>query len=95
MSNGPAKEQNIDNDLQTCGEHLADPYEISRIRREDYTTHKSKSEYEDVLQVSGLSASQSSRGHQGPAAFLIMGSGLDKVLFLILLFLIYSCEIMK
>ncbi len=56
---------------------ISDPYEISNIRREDYETHKGKSEYEDVMQV--LSRSDTSRGHQGPAAFLIMASGLDEV----------------
>ena len=54
---------------------ISDPFEISTIRREDYETHKGKSEYEDIMQV--LNRSDPSRGHQGPAAFLIMASGLD------------------
>lgn len=80
MSNGPAKESEIDASLQKCGDLIADPFEISNIRREDYKAYKGKNEYEDMLQV-GSPTPARSRGHQGPAAFLIMGSGLDKVCF--------------
>ena len=38
-----------------------------------------KSEYEDILQCNNLPSSGTPRGHQFPAAFLIEGSGLDKV----------------
>lgn len=79
MSNGPARNQRIDENLQNSGELIADPYEISRIRREDYEAHKGKSEYEDIMQCFTKSGAMTGRGHQGPAAFLIMASGLDKV----------------
>lgn len=55
-------------------------FEVSTIRREDYEFHKGKSEYEDILQANNLPSSATPRGHQSPAAFLIMASGLDKVL---------------
>lgn len=77
MSNGPAKQNNIDTALQNCGDLIADPYEISNIRREDYKAYMGKNEYEDQLQI-GSPECPRSRGHQGPGAFLIMGSGLDK-----------------
>lgn len=80
MSNGPAKNEKIDTSLQECGELICDPYEVSNIRREDYKAYKGKNEYEDILQISGNKGG--GRGHQGPAAFLIMGSGLDKVNYL-------------
>lgn len=80
MSNGPARNQEIDQKLQNSGEMIADPYEISRIRREDYETHKGKSEYEDIMQCYSKPSAMTGRGHQGPAAFLIMASGLDKVI---------------
>ncbi len=51
MSNGPAKNLQIDYKLQVAGENIADPYEISNIRKEDYKTHKGKSEYEDLYQA--------------------------------------------
>ena len=56
---------------------IGDPFEISTIRKEDYTNHKGQSEYEDLEQV-GIKSANGARGHQGPAAFLIMASGLDK-----------------
>lgn len=65
--------------LFAAGEVLGDMFEVSRIRREDYEFHKGKSEYEDILQCNNLPSSATPRGHQTPAAFLIMASGLDKV----------------
>lgn len=59
---------------------MGDVFEVSTIRREDYEFHKGKSEYEDILQCNNLPSSATPRGHQTPAAFLIMASGLDKVL---------------
>lgn len=59
---------------------MGDVFEVSSIRREDYDFHKGKSEYEDILQCNNLASSATPRGHQTPAAFLIMASGLDKVL---------------
>ncbi|XP_069774006.1 putative aminopeptidase W07G4.4 isoform X2 [Narcine bancroftii] len=78
MDNGPAHWARIAQELQVAGEEVGDPFEISTIRRDDYDFHKGKSEYEDVLQCNNLPSSSTSRGHQSPAAFLIMGSGLDK-----------------
>jgi leucyl aminopeptidase len=71
MSNGPARELKIDHSLQQNGEAIGDPYEISRIRKEDYELHKGKTEYEDLTQIQNKK--ERSRGHQSPAAFLIMG----------------------
>lgn len=82
MSNGPARSKSIDRNLQDSGELIADPFEISRIRKEDYENHKSKSEYEDLLQANTKPSVAGARGHQGPAAFLIMASGLDEVYFI-------------
>lgn len=69
--------------LPPAGEVLGDLFEVSTIRREDYEFHKGKSEYEDILQSNNLPSSATPRGHQAPAAFLIMASGLDKVLALL------------
>lgn len=62
-----------------AGEVLGDLFEVSTIRREDYEFHKGKSEYEEILQSNNLPSSATPRGHQTPAAFLVMASGLDKV----------------
>ncbi|GFO34450.1 aminopeptidase w07g4.4 [Plakobranchus ocellatus] len=74
LDNGPAMAQNIAQSMQAAGEEYGEPLEISRIRREDYKNHKGESQYDDIRQT----GSSSSRGHQGPAAFLIMASGLDQ-----------------
>jgi leucyl aminopeptidase len=76
MSNGPSRKEQIDKSIQASGDLIGDMFEISTIRREDFKAHKGQSEYEDLMQH-GKSSSVPSRGHQGPAAFLIMSSGLD------------------
>ncbi|XP_068594463.1 putative aminopeptidase W07G4.4 [Brachionichthys hirsutus] len=78
MDNGPAHCNNNAAQWQKAGEVLGDVFEVSTIRREDYEFHKGKSEYEDILQCNNLPSSATPRGHQTPAAFLIMASGLDK-----------------
>uniref|UniRef100_A0A1A8NAU4 Cytosol aminopeptidase domain-containing protein n=1 Tax=Nothobranchius rachovii TaxID=451742 RepID=A0A1A8NAU4_9TELE len=78
MDNGPAHRSGNATRWQKAGEVLGDLFEISTIRREDYEFHKGKSEYEDILQCNNLPSSATPRGHQTPAAFLIMASGLDK-----------------
>ena len=47
--------------------------------QQDYEFHAGKSEYEDVLQAGNSPSTMTNRGHQGPGAFLVMASGLDKV----------------
>ncbi|XP_065223574.1 putative aminopeptidase W07G4.4 [Planococcus citri] len=64
--------------LSKYSEQIGEPFEVSTIRREDYRFHKGKVEGEDVLQANNQPSSRTPRGHQGPAAFLIMASGLDK-----------------
>lgn len=65
--------------LQASGETMGDPFEISRIRREDFQIHTGLTEGDDILQSLNKLSSVTDRGHQGPSAFLIMASGLDKV----------------
>ncbi|KAM9858501.1 putative aminopeptidase W07G4.4 [Aulostomus maculatus] len=78
MDNGPAHHSRNASQWQTAGDILGDVFEVSTIRREDYEFHKGKSEYEEILQCNNLPSSSTPRGHQTPAAFLIMASGLDK-----------------
>lgn len=78
MDNGPAREGRVSHLVKTAGDDMAEPVEISSIRREDYAFHSGKSEYEDVLQCNNEPSSRTMRGHQSPAAFLILASGLDK-----------------
>ncbi len=52
---------------------------IECIISKDFKHHKGQNEYEDLLQCEAKPSALSSRGHQGPAAFLMMGSLLEKV----------------
>eukprot|EP00106_Octopus_bimaculoides_P010221 XP_014777663.1 PREDICTED: putative aminopeptidase W07G4.4 [Octopus bimaculoides] len=64
MDNGPAKKKKMSQNLQEVGHSIGDLFEISNIRH--------------VLQCNNLPSSQTPRGHQTPAAFLILASGMDK-----------------
>jgi len=77
MSNGPARKHNRDRSFQDIGHEIADPYEISTIRREDFSSVAGKSIYEDILQATNNPSSAEPRGHQFPAAFLVRASGLE------------------
>ncbi|CAH1111176.1 unnamed protein product [Psylliodes chrysocephalus] len=78
MDNGPAKKNKTNERLQCAGDKIGDPFEVSTIRREDFSSYKGIMEGDDVIQSLSKPSVQVSRGHQGPAAFLIMASGLDK-----------------
>lgn len=78
MDNGPARVADHGLTLQREGEKYGDPFEISVLRKEDFDFHKGKCYGEDVLQANNLPSSRTPRGHQGPAAFLMMATGLDK-----------------
>ncbi|KAK6468484.1 putative aminopeptidase W07G4.4 [Huso huso] len=78
MDNGPAQSVGNAQQWQKAGDELGDVFEISTVRREDFDFHRGKSEYEDILQCNNLPSSATPRGHQTPAAFLIMASGLDQ-----------------
>lgn len=78
MDNGPARKDDEARKLHLCGEKIGDPVEVSIIRREDFDFHKGKGEGDDILQANNQPSSKTPRGHQGPAAFLMMASGLDK-----------------
>ncbi|CAH1966056.1 unnamed protein product [Acanthoscelides obtectus] len=77
MDNGPAKKSNYGCQLQKASEDIGDPFEISNVRKEDFDTYKGKMEGDDIIQATPRPSSQTARGHQGPAAFLIVASGLD------------------
>ncbi|KAF5305226.1 hypothetical protein FQR65_LT07765 [Abscondita terminalis] len=78
MDNGPARKAGNSMKLQKCSEEIGDPFEISVLRREDFQFHKGKVEGEDIHQGVNGPSTRCQRGHQGPAAFIIMASGLDR-----------------
>lgn len=82
MDNAVARLVSNAEKLQASGETMGDPFEISRIRREDFNFHEGLTEGDDILQSANKDTAITERGHQGPSAFLIMASGLDEVRWL-------------
>ncbi|XP_003370250.1 7 transmembrane receptor [Trichinella spiralis] len=78
VCNKPAEMAREDEKLQNAGKAMADMFEISRLRREDFEANRGDSEYEDMKQSNTEPSVRTPRGHTVPAAFLIEGSGLDK-----------------
>lgn len=78
MDNKVAENAGHGLDFCKAGGLLGDPAEISPLRREDFAFHRAKTYGEDLLQCNNLPSSRTPRGHQTPAAFLIMSSGMDK-----------------
>jgi leucyl aminopeptidase len=78
MDNKVAENSGHALDFCKAGDLIGDPSEISPLRREDFDFHRAKAYGEDLLQCNNLPSSRTPRGHQTPAAFLIMASGLDK-----------------
>jgi len=77
MDNGPAQRAKEGPQLKEASETIGDFVDVSLLRREDYDFHRGESEYEDLRQSATGPSVRTARGHQGPAAFIIMGSGLD------------------
>jgi len=78
IDNGPAAKLKMASRIQTAGDLIGDPFEISTLRREDYAFVTGKSDYEDLIQCNSKPSVASERGHQFPAAFLVLVSGLEK-----------------
>lgn len=79
MDNAVARLVSNAEKLQASGETMGDPFEISRIRREDFHFHEGRTEGDDIYQAPPEGSKTVNRGHQNPSAFLIMASGLGKV----------------
>ncbi|KAJ2635761.1 hypothetical protein GGF40_003407 [Coemansia sp. RSA 1286] len=78
VANGPARKGGYDRRLAQSGLAYGDPFENSIMRREDHAFVSPKTDLEDVYQSNAQASSQTDRGHQYPAAFIIKASGLDK-----------------
>ncbi|KAK9729199.1 hypothetical protein K7432_000481 [Basidiobolus ranarum] len=78
LDNGPARKDKISNRLFNAGAEWADPCEISTLRREDMAVVAPGSSREDVVQANDKPSTMTNRGHQLPAAFMVIASGLDK-----------------
>ncbi len=78
LDNGPARKNRVAAGLASLGEIWGEPFELSRLRREDYDFVKPRSKADDVIQCNNAASAVTQRGHQFPAAFLAIASGLDK-----------------
>jgi len=76
LDNGPAQSLGTSPSLAQYGDLLGDPWEVSRLRREDYDFIRGKTKADDVLSCNNAPSSATARGHQFPAAFLVEASGL-------------------
>ncbi len=64
--------------LVDAGDALGDPFEHSRIRREDYEMIAPRADGGPTVQCNSAPSSATPRGHQFPFAFLERASGLDR-----------------
>ncbi|ETN77079.1 cytosol aminopeptidase family, catalytic domain protein [Necator americanus] len=78
MDNGPAKKSGWARKIQDTGDTYGQPIEISRLQPEDYEFHKAECEQAHIRQGNTKPSTVTLRGHQTPAAFLIMASRLDE-----------------
>jgi leucyl aminopeptidase len=76
LDNGPAR--GTAERLMAAGDLWGDPFEVSRLRREDFDFVQPKSRADDTLSCNNLPSSGTARGHQFPMAFLCLASGLAK-----------------
>ena len=78
LDNGPARATATATTLMQVGDAVGDPFEVSRLRREDFDFVQPRSQADDTLSCNNLPSSGTARGHQFPMAFLCLASGLDK-----------------
>ncbi|KAI8338625.1 hypothetical protein BC941DRAFT_423409 [Chlamydoabsidia padenii] len=78
LDNGFARKNKVSRRIHDAGHILADPFEISTLRREDVDVVQPGRSSEDVVQANDKASSMTDRGHQYPAGFMLIASGLDK-----------------
>lgn len=75
IDNRPARAAGIAAKLQTEGDRWGDPFDVSRLRREDWSFVRPRTKADDVLSCNNAASSATARGHQFPMAFLAIASG--------------------
>ncbi|KAI8970779.1 hypothetical protein BDB01DRAFT_839886 [Pilobolus umbonatus] len=78
LDNGFARKNKISRRIYDAGHVLADPFEISTLRREDLEVVKPGRSSEDIVSANDRPSTMTNRGHQYPAGFMLQASGLDK-----------------
>ncbi|KAL0079637.1 hypothetical protein J3Q64DRAFT_1663688 [Phycomyces blakesleeanus] len=78
LDNGFARRNKVSQRLFDAGHILGDPFEISTLRREDLDVVQPGRSSEDVVQANDKPSTMTNRGHQYPAGFMLIASGLNK-----------------
>ncbi|CEP18240.1 hypothetical protein [Parasitella parasitica] len=78
LDNGFARKNRVSKRVHDAGHLLADPFEISTLRREDVTCVRPGRSSEDLVSANDQPSTMTNRGHQYPAGFMLQASGLDK-----------------
>ncbi|KAI9253845.1 hypothetical protein BDA99DRAFT_486094 [Phascolomyces articulosus] len=78
LDNGFARRHKMSKRIYDAGHVLADPFEISTFRREDVEVVQPGRSSEDVVQANDQPSTMTNRGHQYPAGFMLIASGLDQ-----------------
>ncbi|RCH87043.1 Cytosol aminopeptidase, catalytic domain [Rhizopus stolonifer] len=78
LDNGFARKNRVSRRVHDAGHVLADPFEISTLRREDVECVKPGRSSEDLISANDQPSTMTNRGHQYPAGFMLQASGLDK-----------------
>ncbi|MBI5853275.1 MAG: leucyl aminopeptidase family protein [Planctomycetes bacterium] len=77
LDNGPARALGVAESLASAGDLWGDPFEVSRLRREDFDFVAPRSRADDTLSCNNAPSTMTNRGHQFPMAFLAIASGLN------------------
>lgn len=80
IDNAAARRLGLAEQLARDGEAWGEPVELSRLRREDFDFVRPRSAADDVLSSNPAPSTQTARGHQFPAAFMQVASGLSRTL---------------
>ncbi|GGI72666.1 M17 family metallopeptidase [Shewanella gelidii] len=78
VENSVAKREKVAEELQQVGQTWGEPLEVSSLRPDDFDKIVDPSGAADVLSSNNAPSSITARGHQFPAAFLLVASGLDQ-----------------
>lgn len=76
VENAAARQNELSATLAKLGDLWADPSEVSRSRREDFSFIKGRTCADDILSCNNAPSSVTPRGHQFPMAFLVEAAGL-------------------
>ncbi|KAI7890372.1 uncharacterized protein EV154DRAFT_511405 [Mucor mucedo] len=78
LDNGFARKNKVSQRIHDAGHMMADPFEISTLRREDLECVKAGRSSEDIVSANDQPSTMTNRGHQYPAGFMIQASGIDQ-----------------